>query len=186
MAKRSGSTLAQVMACCLTAPSHYLNQCWLIISKIQLHVMKISQGPMSELLKYNRPQSRTVFGWSLDTHPSSLPNIISSSKLDFWTSWTCPVKFSCSLHNKCHTPSNIECYDCKKITLIITKRWIGFRPPYHLQLLFSMDVIQHLRYVAWFIGHYIYCWVVWLLLMAWCLYSAKASVTIMIMYPYQM
>ena len=29
---RSGSTLAQVMACCLTAPSHYLNQCWLIIS----------------------------------------------------------------------------------------------------------------------------------------------------------
>ena len=34
---RSGSTLAQVMACCLTAPSHYLNQCWLIISEIQLH-----------------------------------------------------------------------------------------------------------------------------------------------------
>ena len=29
---RSGSTLAQVMACCLTAPSQYLNQCWLIIS----------------------------------------------------------------------------------------------------------------------------------------------------------
>ena len=25
--QRSGSTLAQVMACCLTAPSHYLNQC---------------------------------------------------------------------------------------------------------------------------------------------------------------
>ena len=24
---KSGSTLAQVMACCLTAPSHYLNQC---------------------------------------------------------------------------------------------------------------------------------------------------------------
>ena len=31
---RSESTLAQVMACCLTAPSHYLNQCWLIISKV--------------------------------------------------------------------------------------------------------------------------------------------------------
>ena len=26
------STLAQVMPCCLTAPSHYLNQCWLIVS----------------------------------------------------------------------------------------------------------------------------------------------------------
>ena len=33
----SGSTWVQVMACCLTAPSHYLNQCWLIISKIQWH-----------------------------------------------------------------------------------------------------------------------------------------------------
>ena len=30
---RSWSTLVQVMACCLTAPSHYLNQCWFIISK---------------------------------------------------------------------------------------------------------------------------------------------------------
>ena len=28
----SMSTLVQVMACCLTAPSHYLPQCWLIIS----------------------------------------------------------------------------------------------------------------------------------------------------------
>ena len=34
---KSGSTLAQVMACCLTAPSHYLNQCWLIVSKVQWH-----------------------------------------------------------------------------------------------------------------------------------------------------
>ena len=25
--ERSGLTLAEVMACCLTAPSHYLNQC---------------------------------------------------------------------------------------------------------------------------------------------------------------
>ena len=29
----SRSTLVQVMTCCLTAPSHYLNQCWLIITK---------------------------------------------------------------------------------------------------------------------------------------------------------
>ena len=33
----SWSTLVQVMACCLTAPSHYLNQCWLIISRALLH-----------------------------------------------------------------------------------------------------------------------------------------------------
>ena len=32
---RSGSTMAQVMACCWTAPSHYLNQHWLVISEVQ-------------------------------------------------------------------------------------------------------------------------------------------------------
>ena len=33
----SRSTLAQVMACCLMAPSHYLNQCWLMISEVLSH-----------------------------------------------------------------------------------------------------------------------------------------------------
>ena len=32
---RTGSTLAQVMACCLTALNHNMYQCWLIISKVQ-------------------------------------------------------------------------------------------------------------------------------------------------------
>ena len=40
MGERSGSPLAQVMACCLTAPSHYLNQCWLIISKVEWYSSK--------------------------------------------------------------------------------------------------------------------------------------------------
>ena len=30
----SRSTMARVMACCLMAPSHYLNQCWLMISEV--------------------------------------------------------------------------------------------------------------------------------------------------------
>ena len=43
--QRSGSTLAQVIPRCLTAPSHYLNQCWLVISEVQLdiHIGAISQ-----------------------------------------------------------------------------------------------------------------------------------------------
>ena len=67
--QRSGSPLAQVMAWCLTAPSHYLKQCWLIISEGEWHsskgkftshpslklsgklgtynFMQISEGPMS-------------------------------------------------------------------------------------------------------------------------------------------
>ena len=40
----SGSTLAQVMACCLATPSHYLNQCWQIIREISdIHIRAISQ-----------------------------------------------------------------------------------------------------------------------------------------------
>ena len=31
----TGSALAQVMVCCLTAPSNYLNQCWLMITDVQ-------------------------------------------------------------------------------------------------------------------------------------------------------
>ena len=33
----SWSTLVQVMACCLTAPSHYLNQCWHVINEVLWH-----------------------------------------------------------------------------------------------------------------------------------------------------
>ena len=35
---RAGSTLIQVIACCLTASSNYLHQCWLIISKVYWHL----------------------------------------------------------------------------------------------------------------------------------------------------
>ena len=35
--QRSGSILVQIMVCCLVAPSHYLNQCILIICKVLRH-----------------------------------------------------------------------------------------------------------------------------------------------------
>ena len=34
---RTGSTLVQLMACCLPTPSHYMNQCWLIIKAVPWH-----------------------------------------------------------------------------------------------------------------------------------------------------
>ena len=34
---RSGSALVQAMACCLTAPNHCLNHCWLLISQVLWH-----------------------------------------------------------------------------------------------------------------------------------------------------
>ena len=64
---RSGSTLAQVMACCLTAPSHYLNQCWLIISKVLWHS---SEG------NFIRDTSATI-------HQSWLENYLPKTKLKF-------------------------------------------------------------------------------------------------------
>ena len=35
--QKSGWTLVEIMTCCLTAPSHYLNQCWLLICGAQYH-----------------------------------------------------------------------------------------------------------------------------------------------------
>ena len=78
--QRSWSTLVQVMACCLTAPSHYLNQCWLMICEVLWHlpdsnftentgdiyhwdefeiywletVVKSPQGPANELTHWGR------------------------------------------------------------------------------------------------------------------------------------
>ena len=39
---RSGSTLVQVMAWCLTAPSHYLVQCWFLLSEVLWHSPEIN------------------------------------------------------------------------------------------------------------------------------------------------
>ena len=48
---RFGSTLVQVMACCLTVPSHYLNHYWLIISEVQWQsVRAISQHTSQPLI----------------------------------------------------------------------------------------------------------------------------------------
>ena len=40
------STLSRVMACCLTARSHYLNKCWLVIKSI------LWQSPLTNFAKY--------------------------------------------------------------------------------------------------------------------------------------
>ena len=76
--QRSGSALAQVMACCLAAPSHYLNQCWLIISKVQWHssegnftkdasATEISLKNYLSKISFKSP----IFHWSI--HPNMHP-----------------------------------------------------------------------------------------------------------------
>ena len=49
---RPGSTLVQVMACCLMAPSHYMKQYWVIISEILWHSPNDNFYPWYELEHY--------------------------------------------------------------------------------------------------------------------------------------
>ena len=46
---RSESTLIQVMACCLMAPSHYLNQFWLLTSKVLWHSLRAISPEMLKI-----------------------------------------------------------------------------------------------------------------------------------------
>ena len=60
---RSGSTLAQVIACCLMAPGHNLNQYWLsLVSSSDIQLRAISQEiphpPITEM-------TRKLFIWNL-------------------------------------------------------------------------------------------------------------------------
>ena len=55
---KNRSTLAQVMACCLMAPSHYLNQCWLTISKVLWHS---SEGNYHEIWRYQSVKQDWTF-----------------------------------------------------------------------------------------------------------------------------
>ena len=86
----SWTTLAQVMACCLTAPSHYLNQCWLIIRGVLWHTSEssfagIAQGIDSgyefekDILKniFKSPRGQWVNGstlhlWTVDIVPRNM------------------------------------------------------------------------------------------------------------------
>ena len=56
--QESRSTLVQELACCLTAPRHYLNQCWLFITKVQ---RCSSEGRGQFRLKYNYYFSKILF-----------------------------------------------------------------------------------------------------------------------------
>ena len=47
---RSSSMLVPVMACCLTAPSHYLNQCWLSSNLGRAISQEISQPPITKII----------------------------------------------------------------------------------------------------------------------------------------
>ena len=85
---RSGSILAQVIACCLVAPSHYLNQCWLLISEVLYSSESNFTARASANIRYNEFEKCTLkiiptFPWANElTHEE--PRDFSRSRLQFW------------------------------------------------------------------------------------------------------
>ena len=57
---KSGSTIAQVMACCLMAANHYLNQCWLIIKCVLCHSLESNSTESAKaIILYNVFENHT-------------------------------------------------------------------------------------------------------------------------------
>ena len=94
--QRSGSTLAQVMACCLLAPGHYQNLCWLIISKVLWHSsegnsQEITQPPFTKhslkmtflKLNWNPPGANELTHWGRDKMDAISQTTYSSAF--YWT-----------------------------------------------------------------------------------------------------
>ena len=81
------STLAQVMACCLTAPSHNLNQCWLHI----LVQSTIQRSPRDQWLKtfppihiYCHGIHRTPYILDKHFHLRRINRLTNNSKTSRW------------------------------------------------------------------------------------------------------
>ena len=54
------SKLAQVMACCLAAPSHHLSQCWHHINEVLWHSPESSEGPNRHSLQWRHNDHNDV------------------------------------------------------------------------------------------------------------------------------
>ena len=57
---RSGSTLTQIMVCCLAARSHFLKQCWLVINAVLWHSLKTNfTWPAQDISSWNEFEIHT-------------------------------------------------------------------------------------------------------------------------------
>ena len=120
---KSRTTLAQVMACYLSALSHYLNQCWLIFSKVHWHSFdgnstrdSSSINQLSKiLLKSPRDQ------WVLMNHKTKGHRYFSKC-LNFWEITTLIQKtfdiavVSIYATSEFHTPVTCRIHDDHSIT----------------------------------------------------------------------
>ena len=88
------STLVQVMAWCLTAPSHYLNQCWLIINEV---LWQSPETNFQEMLKWS---ILDIEVWKLliqDTAESHTANELTNKQIlssITWVEWNTTMQRS--------------------------------------------------------------------------------------------
>ena len=93
------STLAQVMACCLTAPSHYLNQCWLI-SKVPWHssegiIMRRYQSVKQDWkLQFKMVSRSPRVQWVKPWYINECHNFRTALKCDSFNNFTTPYHLS--------------------------------------------------------------------------------------------
>ena len=120
--QKSGSTLAQVMACCLTAPSHYLNQPHCTTSPMEGFVTRLSepkeqyQTHQALCTRENKGRKRYCSGWHV------VLNTTSSLCLVHWVMWQC-ILCICSLTWRVGTTHKGA---CREITISNCKRcWPG-------------------------------------------------------------
>ena len=127
------STLVQVMACCLTAPSHYLNQCWLIIGEVP---WDSSQGIILRWCEDTNQSTRlkiAVLKWHLGLPwANELSNIYEGKPpLSYFTS-SYRVS-SVGKYGGCYRCDWIGCYAWRSINILI-------------QTIFNRNILD---YVLW-------------------------------------
>ena len=69
------SMLVQVMACCLMAPSHYMNQCWITINQVLWHSFQSNRWFKIWILKVSIPNFCLTF-----SHLKSQPHLPGANK----------------------------------------------------------------------------------------------------------
>ena len=103
----SGSTLPHVMACCLMAWSHYLNKCWLIISKVQWHS---SENKLHKRIIKIRSKSKRVKSFQQTRHVTCSQQPTSTAILILLhpasSTLLCKPGFSWCLHTYCNKSRN--------------------------------------------------------------------------------
>ena len=118
---RCGSTLAQVMACCLMAPSHYLNQYWQIISEVMWHSSQsIFTGNVQDIYPWQEFENYKL---NIQSHA---PGINESKHSPLWK-WKkcCQWYFKCMSLNEKYILNKISTGVLLTINQHWFKQWIG-------------------------------------------------------------